>query len=240
MRAAHLSCLSMLILLAGTASAAPARGEPIPVRFGPASGVKDAAELEKELAAPLDMRVHVRVKGQRDPRRVRTCAELAGGLPGSPEPDDVVDFRPMVSRRVHCRALLWLREARPARASFLGPLPLTVPGVGALPAALRFWILPPGEKPPAGLVTWKDADPSLRAHPRASRPPELMVLSDHYEAIVSVYARGDFDGDGLEDTLIARDAFPIGGSYQDTSIFLITRRAPKAPLTVIRTFSDGY
>ena len=87
---------------------------------------------------------------------------------------------------------------------------------------------------PAGLQTVDPVDQ------RPLRRPGLYLKGRDYEARMSIFARGDFNADGIEDILIRRDGFTTGGSYQEFGLFLLTRPAAGAPLKVLRSFSDGY
>ena len=70
--------------------------------------------------------------------------------------------------------------------------------------------------------------------------PGLYLRGNVYDAELSIYGRGDFDGDGIEDVLVRRDGFAQGGSYQEFGLFLLTRTAAGAPFKVLRSTSEGY
>src|SRR5690554_4712304 len=54
------------------------------------------------------------------------------------------------------------------------------------------------------------------------------------EQAVSLVARGDFDGDGIEDMLLASSDTAKGGSYHAVRMFLLTRRQPRGKVELIR------
>lgn len=51
---------------------------------------------------------------------------------------------------------------------------------------------------------------------------------------VRLVARGDFDGDGIEDILLSSSNSVRGGSYQASRMFLLTRRQPDGRIELIR------
>jgi hypothetical protein len=165
--------------------------------------------------------------------------DFPGGLLQTADP---ADQRPLLFQRAHCRALLWLRDAKPARQSFLGDFSLDLDTARSLPDALVPALGAPKKKPKAKSATrtWKDADSRLALNPRPPPQPGLHLRGRGYEAHLSVYGRGDFDDDGIEDVLIRRDGFPASGSYQEFGLFLLTRTAEGSPFKVLRSASEGY
>ena len=53
---------------------------------------------------------------------------------------------------------------------------------------------------------------------------------------VWLLARGDFDGDGIEDVLLQSSDAAIGGSYQAVRMFVLTRRQPGARIELVQEF----
>lgn len=54
------------------------------------------------------------------------------------------------------------------------------------------------------------------------------------EQAVSLVARGDFDGDGIEDVLLGSYDAATGGSYRTTRMLLLTRREPGGRVELVR------
>ena len=226
------------VLVALATTQAPAGS--LPVRFEPAREVKDPAGLTAALDRPLDPPWKVIVGRNGPERSLASCAQLAVDFPGGMLLSaDPVDQRPLLSQRMHCRGLLWLRDAKPSRQSFLGQLPLDLESARSLPDTL-IPALGTKRKQRPSRRSWQAADPKLGL--MASPPPGagLHLRGRNYQAHLSLYGRGDFDGDGLEDVLIRRDGFATGGSYQEFGLFLLTRTAEGAPFKVLRSTSEGY
>ena len=54
------------------------------------------------------------------------------------------------------------------------------------------------------------------------------------EQTVRLLARGDFDGDGIEDVLVSSWDVALGGSYRATRVLLLTRRQPGGRLELLQ------
>ena len=50
-------------------------------------------------------------------------------------------------------------------------------------------------------------------------------------------ARGDFDGDGVEDMLLSSSDAARGGSYRAVRMFVLTRRQPDGKVELVRELS---
>jgi hypothetical protein len=75
-------------------------------------------------------------------------------------------------------------------------------------------------------------DPELKIHVHSK--DEFMAKDDGWEATVSLYARGDFDGNGIEELLLRRDGTLLEGTYRNHSLFILTRSSNHGPLRVVR------
>jgi hypothetical protein len=226
------------VLVALAAAQAPAGS--LPVRFEPASEVKEAQALQAALDRPFDQPWKVKVGPQGPERSLASCAQLGLEFPGGMlQSSDPADQRPLLFERTHCRGLLWLREAKPSRQSFLGDLPLDLATARSLPDNLIPALGAPRKQRPSRR-SWKSADPKLGLMPEPPPRPGLYLRGRNYDARLFLYGRGDFDGDGIEDILVRRDGYAIGGSYQEFGLFLLTRTASGAPFKVLRSTSEGY
>ena len=232
--------LGLAVLIATSGPAVPSSTAPLAVRLDAGSEVKDAAALPAALDKPFDEPWKVKVGRNGPVRSLASCSQLAVDFPGGTLlAADPADQRPLLFQRAHCRGLAWLRDARPSRQSFLGELPLDLQTARALPDALIPALGAP-RKPRPSRRSWQAADPRLALMPTPPPRPGLYLRGRGYEARLSIYGRGDFDGDGIEDVLVRRDGYARGGSYQEFGLFLLTRTAEGAPLTVLRSTSEGY
>jgi hypothetical protein len=134
-----------------------------------------------------------------------------------------------------CRALELLQSARPSRRSALGETPL-LPRF--LPPTLGF--LPSEESHRRASVaqarglSWKDTEPDLRV--TSSTPDQTVIETPAGYVRLEWYARGDFNGDGIEDLLVRVASYAKQGTYARIRLVLLTRTAPDEILRVLREF----
>jgi hypothetical protein len=78
----------------------------------------------------------------------------------------------------------------------------------------------------------KQYDPELRIQVHSK--DEFTAKGDLWEANVALYARGDFDGNGIEELLLRKDGALLQGTYRDHCLFILTRTSNQGPLRVVR------
>lgn len=68
---------------------------------------------------------------------------------------------------------------------------------------------------------------------KPGRHDQLAVFGHGWLADLTIYARGDFDGDGFEDILLRRDGRVSVGTYGTSDLFVLTRTKSEGPLRVL-------
>lgn len=63
---------------------------------------------------------------------------------------------------------------------------------------------------------------------------QLAVFGHGWLADLTIYARGDFNGDGFEDILLRRDGRVSEGTYGTSDLFVLTRTKSEGPLRVLQ------
>lgn len=134
-----------------------------------------------------------------------------------------------------CHALELLESARPARRSALRG---ALPDPRFLPPTLSF--LPSQEEwnraraAQAKGLSWKAREPALKI--ASSGPDQILIETAEGYVRIDCYARGDFNGDGVDDLLLRVNSYPKQGTYASIRLFLLTRNAPLEILRVLREF----
>ncbi len=139
-----------------------------------------------------------------------------------------------------CRSIEMMRRAEPAERSFLHDFRLDEDSIHVLPALVN--VGPPCE-------LW--CRQSLANHRRISlsrfepvtgvavkSDEEIKVWTIEWVAILTILARGDFNGDGLDDLLMLANTGGTVGTWGGADTFVLTRDAPGAVLTVQAQGSD--
>lgn len=209
---------------------APASLRPEPFRSGPladADSPKAARARMRRRFGPSD---EDRVRLLKDGREAHatTCAEFLALLGKGFAPDSTVEIHAAGSALFRCGGLELFARMRPSRerhldaadlgAGILDVLPPCVGGVHASDEAHAAARLASGNR-----VPWTRFNPEVKeAHDAAGRfafggPGEVTVLSP--------IARGDLDGDGREDLLVASTARATGGTWASYRLYVLTRRA---------------
>ncbi|MCP3144950.1 hypothetical protein [Pyxidicoccus xibeiensis] len=174
---------------------------------------------------------------QRKDREVNRCTETEGVKLDDLDVTTTVEIYPAQAQLIRCRVLKLVAEARPAKVSHLRDL-LTTKALGkVLPAdfAPAFASGDVEEHARAGREgkTWSDIDPKVRFEPHPDRATALQVEGDMESGVLELCARGDFNGDGIEDAILDRNMRPEGGSLVDMTTFLVTRTRPGGVLTLL-------
>lgn len=92
------------------------------------------------------------------------------------------------------------------------------------------------EKAEKGCKRWGIYDPALKV--RVQTPSKARLKTDGWSGVLILYARGDFNGDGLEDLLLRRDAHVDQGTAANSSVFVVTQTSAKGCVRVVRTMTS--
>jgi hypothetical protein len=219
-------CLIFLIARNSTRAASE-------VQYSPRLGVSSRQQLEQRLHAPF-------AEGVAHPAGVSNCAQLLdqrGHAPQAKGSDrQLQDERATMA---DCLVLQELWSARPARASYLHDLPWDARVLPLLPPQLAITVSAESERAAGAAArrgkTWRDLDPSTAAEAGVRRPDEIVVTGKGFVERLILWGRGDFNDDGLEDLLVQSLDTLTEGTYRNTRLFVLTRRAADDPVSVVRS-----
>lgn len=228
-----LSCLlAQPWLLAQPLSAGPA---PQAITWSSELGVRSLPEVEAQLAGPMPSTWEVKTPGD-GTATVKTCndfLEIANLALELPTEDDWATYWAQGAR---CFALSALRTAKPAERSHLGWFRFAPAAIAKLPPGLALQGSPDEEEAVAKAAkacrSWGKYDPSLKVLARTADVASLR--SEGWTGRLTLFARGDFDGDGSEDLLIRRAAHVTGGSLAETRVFIVSQTSPRSCPRVIK------
>jgi hypothetical protein len=171
---------------------------------------------------------------------VRNCQDYLdvrafGNFELDPEISDI-SYGSVQAEGLRCFALQLLKNARPAHKTFLADLHFTANVGNLLPPDLGMVVSPDEEEEVRAAdekgISWKQYDPELRIQVHGK--DEFTAKGDLWEANVASYARGDFDGNGIEELLLRKDSALLQGTYRDHCLFILTRTSNQGPLRVVR------
>ena len=204
--------------------------------LAPTDARRLAPALDSALEEPWDTR-NFKTGEERQVTNCRQALTLPDGFePLGPESDYPV----FVAMQVRCRVLAELPSLKPALLDYLGAFALDDARLDELPAVL----IPTAsrneqralEAATAKRVSWKLADTGVRAG--KPRHGKVLIESPRTRCFVEVLARGDIDGDGIEDLFLWRSGGGRKGTWATTDVFVLTRRTAEGRIEIIRRI--GY
>ena len=202
-----------------------------PVHYSPQLKVSSRQQLDQRLHASFD-------EGTAHPPGVSNCVQLldrrshssqsqASGREAQAERSTLAD----------CMILDQLWRAKPSRSSYLSDLVWNERVLTLLPPQLA--ITPATEMERAASAAaaqgqnWAAFDPSITAAPSSKGPDRVVVTGNGFSEQLILWARGDFNGDGIEDLLVQSLDTLTQGTYRNTRLFVLTRRAPNGNLLLV-------
>lgn len=223
-------------------------GTPSEVRVWPGMEVATAADIPNEWGAPWKNGTFF-LKGEKLPthgaRRLASCADLAGVSESDVRLTLEWERYSLREKLIRCGALAEVRNAHPARVSYVRDLvSMDDPG-DVLPAA----VAPAADtlpKPAQALATdtsftatrvWRAIDPTLTYDRTGARAGyQELVVGGAYRGRLTWWAAGDFDGDGVEDVVMFSNLAPTAAANAPNVMraFVLTRRQAGGPVTVVK------
>ncbi len=231
---------TLLLPACGSKPGAGSASRTHPVRWSAkALEVSRLSEIEAGLTKPFEDPVPVR-RGKETGvvTNCSTCVEL---LAQGYEPPLDRDLQVLTAMALKCLALQALQAASPSATSYLTQFRFDSGALARLPPALALAVSTgqskrrqeAGEKQ----LSWSQFDPAATA--RAENEDTLRVEGPGWEQRLEVIARGDFDGDGVEDWMVQDEAWMTEGTYRSVRLFLLARTGPGDQLRVIRELAPS-
>jgi hypothetical protein len=193
------------------------------------------SDIDAALGKPFDERVNV-VSGS-NRASVGNCAEYLKYSDQGYKPASDFELRVLESLGADCRALALLKNAAPAKVSYLADFRLDKSAPAQLPAQFAVSVSPQEVRSAAAAEragkSWQQYQPELKLNEGSTG---LRVEAGGMRSDLQLYARGDFNGDGIEDLLIRDDFAALQGTYAGTRLFLLTRRSGQRVLEVLKEY----
>ena len=200
----------------------PSAKRAFPVQLSTRLNAATPAEAGQRLSAPFS-------DGSAHPAGVNTCAELL--LVANKIDGDGPDAQARRSTLADCLVLKELSQASAARSSFVADLKWDERVLPMLPAELAINVSDEAIRGARGKV-WVDLDKTATA--AETGPDQIVVKGKAFTERLIIWGRADFNHDGRQDLLVQTLDTLTEGTYRNTRLFILTRKSPKARLTVVR------
>ena len=240
MQSAKPAMAAVIAALAGLPASRPvAANELYPVWWSPVLELESLHDIDERLARKFKY-PFTAYKGrgaERKSAHVDNCNSLkhwwAQGYADAVSSDRLISLYDLVG----CRIIELLRRAKPARTSFVRTFMLDTEAVNYLPAMVDL-------EPFTSRVKWQcEANEKGIPLARASNVSKLKVIgpnemkfeSPGMSVGVELMARGDFNGDGLDDLVVRVRVRATGGTWGATRHFLLSRATSQAVLRILNT-----
>jgi len=235
--------VGLAVLWAGPALANPALAEdpPYPVWWSPVLELDSLEDIDARLERtfwPGDDEGMPLFKIEADEREdvsAANCIELRLLVDKGYRGAGSHDYWVQEYLLAHCRAIEWMRRARPAKRSFLRDFVLDEEAIHVLPALVD--ISPScdfvcrqrvaNERP----IPLSQFTPVFRITVTSDEEIEIRTLA--IETDLSILARGDFNDDGLDDLLLLTSSGATEGTWANAEIYLLSRETPGSVLRVL-------
>ncbi len=204
-------------------------------------GLLISSPAEAPEALKSEWHFYVNLRDDRFPRRrdreIDRCTKAEGLKLADLAVTREGDRAAVKAQLLRCLALRKVVNARPSRVSYVRDLFASPKTLGqVLPADMAsvfsFDEFEPGSPESQGL-TWHELDLKVRFEPHERDKEDVRFTGRLVNGLLSQWAFGDFNGDGIEDVILVRGASPEGGSAFDLDAFLVTRTQPGGRVKIL-------
>ena len=233
-RRRFLQLIAISAVCAGCQGPKPEPAAPsLPVTWSSALGLAGIEDIDARLQKPFDDAFETQRAGK--PIPMKNCADfLAAGKDWRAATEQ--STLALKSAGIVCLALEALKGAMPSKSSNLTGFKLDGNALDMLPPALGPVVSLDDEKAlqAASGKSWKEFTPAATGSVNAAGT--LVVIFPGWRIKLTEYARGDFNGDGIEDLLVRDDVAATEGTYGESRLFLLGRTSPGGILQVEKQF----
>jgi hypothetical protein len=176
----------------------------------------------------------------KDPQRVpiSTCAQYLRAKDNGFSPRTQFDQGMEGNFIGQCFALRYLQKAKPATRSYMDHNGWSTSALSILPPLLADFGVESGvakkvEQARAAGQSWQSFDPSLKLEGTDGYTLTTQSEDRSQAYSLEILARGDFNGDGIEDLAVLGCVADTGGTFRECVYYILTRPGPNAIMSVV-------
>lgn len=174
--------------------------------------------------------------GQTETKKAFTCREFLALYDARFSPADNYQNSREGGFKARCIPLRVLQKAQPSRDSYVRNFHWTDGALAELPVLfLPVEAETAAEAAARASKTWKENEPTAKVT-KADGNTLQVDVPDIWECSLDVVARGDFNGDGVEDLLVQGYRQAVGGTYKEFPLFILTRGKGETRLRLLERF----
>lgn len=205
--------------------------------------LESTADIKKALSAPWYSPFHVHPTASHGQNQSLVLASCTEYLTSSSElrPDQPASWMPFMITAKTCQAARLILSAKPSKRSYVRKLAFQSQLPDVFPAGVALAISPSAveqrERAIAMNARWSDVARHISYEPCKTLSEKVCgIYHDNSGGTqrITLVARGDFNGDGVEDLLVSSRDSVSNGSYATYRMFVLTRLNPHGKIKMIR------
>lgn len=190
--------------------------------------IKSQKDLSKAISAPWYADFSVIREKNSSEMSIGTCEKFFSEKDASLYAAKESEAAAFMGLTAMCQAVNILKEAKPAVKTYIGSSLINELTPDKLPKEFAFLVSSSEEssarKDPS-IQFWGDINKDLVA--TIVSEYQSTYLNAEAQQAIDILGRGDFDGDGIEDVLVAIKSAAVGGSFSDERIFALKNSTGK-------------
>lgn len=132
-----------------------------------------------------------------------------------------------------CMTWKTMADFKASKQSFLGSIELNKAFANIMPPQLALVISRDDERRLAKSASWEDMS-QIKDVEKLNNEQAIFVDSTGGRQKITLMAKGDYNGDGIEDVLFYMENSVEGGSYSSVYAYVLTRLSSDAPFTLLK------
>jgi hypothetical protein len=164
---------------------------------------------------------------------VNTCADLVTSIDLGYEASQSADYGAVIIDYKICKSWQELSLFKPSHQSYLSVVNLDQNFAKRVPPQLALIISKDDERRLVVATNWDEMSHIVKVE-AIDETSAIFVDNSGGSQRLNIRAKGDYNGDGIEDMLLSTSNTVEGGSYHSVDYFILTRLSSEASFTLLK------